>query len=75
MQQEEFTFEICYNGQQIKVKPLTTDEVMLYIVDLPDERIMIENDMDGSRQYWIENGEAETQRANEIGALIESRDM
>ena len=75
MAQEEHTFKISYKGVVVTVKPISTDDTMLYIVELPGERILLETGMDDSREYWIENGDAETDRANEIGALIESKLM
>ena len=75
MEPEDHTFEIDYNDLKIQVKPISTADTILYIVYLPGEKIILESDIDYSPQYWIENGEAETARANEIGALIESRLM
>jgi hypothetical protein len=73
MDQEVHTFKIEYKGDVIEVKPIATDECTLYIVYLRGEKVMLENSMDDDRQYWIENGDQETERANEIGALIESK--
>ncbi len=69
-------FEISYCGVTTKITPLANSDRMQYIVSLPTREVIIETKFDDDElHYWVETNGERTEVAEEIGAVIESRDM
>ena len=69
-------FEIAYCGVSLKVIPVINGSDMQYIVKLPTRELTIETVFDENEiDFWQEIPAGRSEIAEEIGLLIEGRDM
>ncbi|WP_147202802.1 hypothetical protein [Segetibacter aerophilus] len=69
-------FYLAFGGVSTKVTPIVNGLDMMYLVELPTRSVMIQTVPDASEiDYWEEINIGRTALAEEIGRLIESRDM
>lgn len=71
-QQEELV--IHYKGQQIKITPQSEGINTFFIAHLPEGDVELKTKYIGDNSFWVENGDAITDRSAEIGRLIEEHD-
>ncbi|WP_018611555.1 hypothetical protein [Segetibacter koreensis] len=69
-------FKIAYCGVTIEVAPVVNGLDMQYIVSLPTRTVIIETALNEKEfDYWQEIGAGRTKLAEEIGAIIERREL
>ena len=69
-------FIIAYYGVSVKVTPIVKDTDIQYVVRLPTRTVRIETEFDENElHYWQEIPGGRTELAQEIGQIIEERDM
>ncbi len=69
-------FEIAYCGVRTKITPVVNGLNMQYIISIPTRQVTIEKESDEDKiDYWQEVAGGRTTLAEEIGRIIEGRDM
>lgn len=69
-------FEIAYCGVTTKITPVVDGLNMAYILTIPTRKVTIEKAFDADEMdYWQEVAGGRTILAEDIGAIIEKRDM
>jgi len=65
-------FQIFYNNREVSVSLVCEGNDMYFIVNLPEGKLKVIHDIDEEgRDYWIQEPGGETDKANELGELIE----
>lgn len=66
-------FIVAYCGVSIKVTPIIDGPHIQYLVKLPTRQVVLEKSKND--QCWVEASRGMTTISNEIGAMIQNRDI